>query len=399
MIKNREYKVLYKRIVFTCFILVVYIFGSHISIVGSNDVYDNKDTFFKLAVSNVGGDLHMLNVFSLGLGPWLTSLVIIMLLNYRNLDQATKQTRSEKHYKERIITIVFAIFQSYFVINTYIHNNFIKDSNVMLLMLVLVTGTMLLVWLADQNITYGICGPMPIVLTSLIKSLFNNQHFFKLNVSVVLLILVIVTLIVVLLVLLFIELSEYRLPYKDMMNNTTQKTPTYLSWKLNPAGSISIMISLSVYVLLNNLIHLIASLFGTNASLEFLSFASPIGITFYIVLQIVLSYLLSRFLINTKKKANEFLKNGNYFDAIRPGRETEQYLNSKARKVCWTGAILVALILAVPLYSTLLVPNLSTEIYFSMQLIILVYISINIGETIRTYLYFDRYKQILNKYW
>ena len=36
---------------------------------------------------------------------------------------------------------------------------------------------------------------------------------------------------------------------------------------------------------------------------------------------------------------------------------------------------------------------------FSMQLIILVYISINIGETIRTYLYFDRYKQILNKYW
>ena len=54
---------------------------------------------------------------------------------------------------------------------------------------------------------------------------------------------------------------------------------------------------------------------------------------------------------------------------------------------------------AVPLYSTLLVPNLSTEIYFSMQLIILVYISINIGETIRTYLYFDRYKQILNKYW
>ena len=46
-------------------------------------------------------------------------------------------------------------------------------------MLILVAGTMLLVWLADQNITYGICGPMPIVLTSLIKSLFNNQHFLS----------------------------------------------------------------------------------------------------------------------------------------------------------------------------------------------------------------------------
>lgn len=399
MFKEQEVKTLYKRILFTCFILIIYIFGSNISIVSSKGVYDNKDTFFKLAVSNVGGDLHTLNIFSLGLGPWLTSLVIIMLLNYRNLDQTTKQTRSEKHYKERIITIVFAIFQSYFVIHTYINNNFIKDTNIILLMLILVTGTMLLVWLADQNFTYGIAGPMPIVLTSLIKSLFSNQHFVKLDVNIVLLICVIVTLAIALLFLLFIELSEYRLNYKDIMNNSTHKTPTYLAWKLNPAGSISIMISLSVYVLLNNLINLIMSMFGVNGNLEFLSFANPIGITVYVVLQIILSYLLSRFLINTKKKSKEFLKNGNYFDAVRPGYDTERYLNSKARRVCWTGAILVALILAVPLYSTLLVPHLSTEIYFSMQLIILVYISINIGETIRTYLYFDRYKQILNKYW
>ena len=56
---------------------------------------------------------------------------------------------------------------------------------------------------------------MPIVLTSLIKSLFNNQHF--LSVSVLLLILVIVTLVIALLILLFIELSEYRLN-KDIMN-------------------------------------------------------------------------------------------------------------------------------------------------------------------------------------
>lgn len=43
-------------------------------------------------------------------------------------------------------------------------------------------------------------------------------------------------------------------------------------------------------------------------------------------------------------------------------------------------------------YFTLFVPHLSTEIYFSVQLIVLVYISINIAETIRTYLYFDKYK-------
>ena len=87
------------------------------------------------------------------------------------------------------------------------------------------------------------------------------------------------TLVIALLILLFIELSEYRLNYKDIMNNYTNKTPTYLAWKLNP-GSISIMISLSVYVLLNNMINLIATLLGSNANFEFLSFANPIGIMF-----------------------------------------------------------------------------------------------------------------------
>lgn len=254
MFKEQEYKVLYKRILFTCFILVIYILGSNISIIGARGIRDTKDTFFKLAISNVGGDLATLNIFSLGLGPWLTSLVIIMLLNYRDIDKVTKQTRSEKHYKERILTLLFAAFQSYYVINTYIHNNFIKDTNIILLMLVLITGTMFLVWLADQNITYGIAGPMPIVLMSLTKSLFNNQHFMKLNISVVMLILIIAILVIALFFLLFIELSEYRLNYKDIMNNSTHKTPTYLAWKLNPAGSISIMVSLSAFVLVNNLI-------------------------------------------------------------------------------------------------------------------------------------------------
>ncbi|MCC9108091.1 accessory Sec system protein translocase subunit SecY2, partial [Staphylococcus aureus] len=45
------------------------------------------------------------------------------------------------------------------------------------------------------------------------------------------------------------------------------------------------------------------------------------------------------------------------------------------------------------------VPHLLKEVYFTTQMIVFVYIGINIAETIRAYLYFDSYKQILNKYW
>ncbi|CIV76884.1 preprotein translocase subunit SecY [Streptococcus pneumoniae] len=379
MLRNKEFKILHKRIIFTMFILFIYIFGSNISIIGNESIKSSHDSFFKLAVSNVGGDLSSLNVFSLGLGPWLTAMIIIMLFNYRDVDNIVKQTRSEKQIKERLLTILIATIQAYYVIHTYVQNNIIQSTNILLLVLVLLTGTLLLVWLADQNTTYGIGGPMPIVLMSLIKSLFHQQ-LSSINVTATLFI-VIGLLVIAILILLYIELSEYRLHYKDIMNMSTQTSHSYLAWKLNPAGSISIMISLSLFLLLNSVINLIGSLL-LNKEMNVAIFG----------------YLLSRFLINTKRKSKEFLKNGNYFAGISPGEETERYLNKKARRICWFGSVTVTLILAVPLYCSLLVPELSKEIYFSIQLIILIYIGISITETLRAYSYFDRYKSILDKY-
>ena len=87
------------------------------------------------------------------------------------------------------------------------------------------------------------------------------------------------------------------------------------------------------------------------------------------------------------------------FEGIQPGQQTEKFLGSKARRICWFGSIVVAIVLAIPMYSALLVPHLLKEVYFTTQMIVFVYIGINIAETIRAYLYFDSYKQILNKYW
>ncbi|RIL82288.1 accessory Sec system protein translocase subunit SecY2, partial [Staphylococcus equorum] len=160
------YKILHKRILFTLFILLIYIFGSHISIVSSDKMNAHENSFYKLAVSNMGGDLQTLNIFSLGLGPWLTAMIFLMLLRYRNFEKAMRQTRKEKHYQEKLLTIALCIVQGYFMIHQSVVKGHIKEANIFLLLLVVVTGAMLLVWMADQNVRYGIAGPMPIVLLS-----------------------------------------------------------------------------------------------------------------------------------------------------------------------------------------------------------------------------------------
>ncbi|CAC8108421.1 Preprotein translocase SecY2 subunit [Staphylococcus aureus] len=330
LLQQYEYKIIYKRMLYTCFILFIYILGTNISIVSYNDMQVKHESFFKIAISNMGGDVNTLNIFTLGLVPWLTSMIILMLISYRNMDKYMKQTSLEKHYKERILTLILSVIQSYFVI-------------ALLIILVIIT----------------------------------------------------------LFILLFIELVEVRIPYIDLMNVSATNMKSYLSWKVNPAGSITLMMSISAFVFLKSGIHFILSMFNKSISddMPMLTFDSPVGISVYLVIQMLLGYFLSRFLINTKQKSKDFLKSGNYFSGVKPGKDTERYLNYQARRVCWFGSALVTVIIGIPLYFTLFVPHLSTEIYFSVQLIVLVYISINIAETIRTYLYFDKYKPFLNQYW
>src|SRR5699024_7626100 len=115
---------------------------------------------------------------------------------------------------------------------------------------------------------------------------------------------------IALFILLVMELVEYRMNYRDIMNFSNQDIKKYLSWKVNPAGSISIMISVSVFILLNNLINLVLNYFieSQKLPLQVLTFNNALGITLYILLQIFLGYFLSRFILNTKNKSKDFLK-------------------------------------------------------------------------------------------
>ncbi len=109
--KQYEYKILHKRILFTILILLIYILGSHVPIISAHAMKHQGNGFYRLAVSNMGGDISRLNVFSLGLGPWLTALLIISLWSYKNIEKSMRQTRAEKHFKEKFLTLILSIVQ------------------------------------------------------------------------------------------------------------------------------------------------------------------------------------------------------------------------------------------------------------------------------------------------
>ncbi len=145
---------------------------------------------------------------------------------------------------------------------------------------------------------------MPIVMVSIIKSMMHQKMEY-IDASHIVIALLIILVIITLFILLFIELVEVRIPYIDLMNVSATNMKSYLSWKVNPAGSITLMMSISAFVFLKSGIHFILSMFNKSISddMPMLTFDSPVGISVYLVIQMLSGYFLSRFLINTKQKS------------------------------------------------------------------------------------------------
>ncbi|QHW35947.1 accessory Sec system protein translocase subunit SecY2 [Staphylococcus ursi] len=395
-IKTKEYKVLYQRIFFTLMMIVIYIIGSHITLPGIKVRTRVPHSFLDIALSNVGGDIGTINLFSLGLGPWLTTMMIMALLTYRNIEKEKLETQLERHFKERFFTLLLAIIQGYFVLSP--NQSKFQGVHIGFLLLIIVTGAMVLVWLADQNTVYGIAGPTPIVLVGMIKSIFQHQQLQ--HIGVVTVAIGIALMLIVLVLLVWIERIEYRINYQDVMNVTTSQKDTYISWKLNPAGSIAMMCSFSLFFIVGMLAHVIGRWLTGDASYQpvFLELNHSVGVLMFLVMLIMLNFMLSKVLLNPKRKAKEFQKSGHYIDGIYPGKATRVYLNRKSNQMSAIGAAVLGLIMSLPLQTAIVVNDMTQELSVLIQFVILIYMTINITETVRTYLYFDQYQSFLDSY-
>lgn len=390
---------LFRSMLFTSFILLIYILGSNIPLIPESVTEGELPDFYRMAASNMGGDFTLINIFTLGLGPWLTALLFISLYQYKNTDAVVKQTKREKERREKWLMMIIAVIQAGFVAYHFLPHKREDMLLVALIMLVLIAGSLMLVWLANQNTLYGIGGPMPIVCISVVKSIFK-QPFIDLHTDRWVYGVIFLVMLVIIGCIIYLELTVYKIPYVDLMSITHQFAKPEITWKLNPAGSLAVMLSVSVFVILKFIVDFLLGLFPGNLTrFNVLEFSNPFGILCYVMLLFILSYALSMVMLNPEGKAKEFRRNGNYFTGIAPGEATAAYLKHKARRICIIGSTFVCLIIGIPLFCSLLMPDLYQEIFLAIQVIVLIFISFNIKETINTYLYFDQYKPFLNKFW
>jgi preprotein translocase subunit SecY len=394
-----------KKILLTLFILLIFRFGNTIPLSGIDQEalkkafsqLENRNYIMQLVnMYSGGGGVTLLSPFSLGIIPFINASILVDLLTalFPFLEKLQSEEgengRRKLNFYKKILTLVFSIFQSFFLIS-YLRPYFYSNSlpSYFILGTELVTGALSVVWLSNIIDNKGIGnGTSIIIFTNIVVTLigknilniqpFNSLFFLEIFILLALMILICISQtarinidVVSARQLAFLENIEKN-TIKDKISTSYQIKDNGLSIRLNQAGIFPIIIA-------SNLLPFI-SYFSNFLGNDF----KIINNLFYYLLIIGFNYFYTIVFWDPEKISEQLRKASVSIVNITPGKETISYLENVVRSTSIIGGIfLCAILFTYDSLKQLINGSLLYQINVS-SLIILVGVAYEIQKTIRS---------------
>ena len=394
ILRNKE---IMNRILFTVLILFIFRIGAQITVPGVNpeglEEYLNSGSALSLMNLLGGGTLQTFSIFALGVSPYITAQIIVQLLSTDVLPALSELKRQGQYgrrkieYATRYLTLMLGAVQAYGIIKTIENTDNVTlnlDGNWMTyiyIIVVMLAGSMLVMWLGDQISVKGIGnGISMIIFAGIVCSLPNQfstafttyistaqgQPEATVIAGVFKFILYVLAYLVIIAFVTFIELSQRKIPVQHSGKGGGQ-TPgmtkaSFLPIKINSAGVIPVIFASSIMMAPSVIAAFIDSnssnakwlkIFSTSEMYDMGSWSMPWGLIIYLVLTIAFTFFYANLQIDPEQIAENFQKNGSYIPGIKPGIETERYIRKVLNRVTVIGAAALALIAALPSVLTL----------------------------------------------
>ncbi len=409
------------RILFVLGMLVIFRFVAHIPIPGVN--LENLRNFLGgnqiLGLLNVfsGGTMQNFSVVMIGIAPYITSSIIFQLLTMiiPKLEEMSKEGEAGQqkiNMYTRLLTVPLAFMQSYGMIKLLNSNStspILTDLTFWKLLLIMTTisaGTIFLMWIGEMIsekkigngisllIFAGIIAALPgVVRNSIIN--YTSADFYTFVLFGIIAIITVVGVV-------FINEGQRNIPVnyaKQVRGNKTYGgSSSHLPLRVNMAGVIPIIFAISLVLLPS----MIAQFFVNAQSAWLVSLATgTINLfqnqifygAFYFLLVFGFTYFYTAVVFHPQKISENLQRQGGFIPGIRPGKETEKYLNKTMNRINLTGASFLALIAILPLIlqGVLGTQNLSLG---GTSLLIVVAVAIEISKQIDAQLTMHAYDSI-----
>lgn len=359
--------VIIKKFLWTLFFLFIYVLGTKLTLpfidMSKAAAMDGTSTTLNYATALMGGNLRSMSLFSVGLSPWMSSMLIWQMFALSKRLSLSKLPLEVQERRRMLLTLVIALIQSVaLVLNLPLQEAGTVDMSTIMVLdtLVLMAGTYFLIWLTDLNAAMGLGGSIMIVMASMIayipQDIWNSIQ--ELKISSLWLALMLVFSLVFLYLAVTVERSKYRIPVNKINIHNRFKKYSYLDIRLNPAGGMPIMYAMTLVSIPQYFLLIIHFLQPDNQLIEQwieeLSMGSPAWFILYLVTIFILGLAFAFINISGDQIAERMQKSGEYIENVYPGGATRRYINGLVTYFALVGAFYLILISGLPMMVILL---------------------------------------------
>lgn len=250
------------------------------------------------------------------------------------------------------LTILFASVQALLRIQElpyYLKGNMLLFARAVSF-LEMVTGAVLILWIADRNRKYGFGGQTILIYVNVLDGIAGKLSRYNMTDLIIPLLIAVI----VIWIVLMMENTEKRIPVQRISIHNIYADKNYLAIKLNTVGAMPVMFSTAFFMLPQMFATVLAWLFPENDRIVWwrdnLILNRPLGIAAYILILYLLTIGFAVVMINPGEIAQQFLKGGDSIPNIHAGRDTRRYLTRELCRISFCSATVMSICLGVSMY-------------------------------------------------
>lgn len=419
-----------EKLIFTFVMLVLFRLGIHmplfginheaINIAGQNNILGFLDLFS-------GGALGKVSIFALGIGPYITSSIIMQLLAViiPTLEKLQKEDgeagRRKLSQYTRLFTVVLAAFQGIIFMTFLAHlpAAIIPGLNHAMFyvasVLTLTAGSILVMWMSELITEKGIGnGGSLIIFVGILSGIplyWKNTwqmvaHDSMLMWGLVLLLAIFfVTMVFIVIMQEAIRKVIIVNPKRQVGNKVYGGVNTFIPFKLNPGGVMPIIFAVAILLFPSTVLSIVGQAnlpagWVQDVVLVLNKIFNPSGAIYYLVyflMIVALTFFYASIMPNMQPKeiADNLKKYGSSIPGVKPGRPTAEALDKILTKTTFIGALGLGVIALVPAFASYLTGITTLQGIGATSLIIMVGVALDLINQIRTHLLARNYETFL----
>lgn len=352
--QKKEHLILYK-VLFTIGILVAYFVGKSLPLhsVDVSAYAEQGISAEALLRQTISGDIYQCSLFALGVSPYMISSVLVQILSAFRGSEARSRVSPRKVNKLTLsLTFIFAALMAFVQVQelSFTVTEAYKLIAVKIIAGVeMVTGAMMIIWLASRNKKYGIGGQSALILINVLDGIFTTikgHDFSELAIPLLVAFMAMA-------VMAILENTEKRIPVQRISIHNIYADKNYLAIKMNPIGVMPAMFSMAFFMIPQLVVSLLLLIVPNHPELlwlqENLALTKPVGIIVYIVILYLLTVGFSRVFVNPGELTDQFLKSGDSIQNVHAGKETKKYLSRTITGLALFSATMMSICLGFPL--------------------------------------------------